>query len=194
MKRLYFIRHGKTQYNEERRYLGTSDLSLSTNGRNELVSKWSSGNFGIEFNCIYSSPMKRCIETSEIIFPDEKPVIINDIKEMDFGIFEGKSYDELALDPVYKEFIKTRGLSLVPEAEKGVDFASRVQKGFFEILADMNKHSFDNAVIISHGGVVMALFAALCKESSDIYYYAINNGECFVTDYHNKELKIIKKL
>ena len=74
---LHFIRHGMTTANEEGRYVGHQDLSLSLQGEDELRY--------LKDNCVYpdppvvfTSPLKRCTETCEILFPDAQPVVMRE--------------------------------------------------------------------------------------------------------------------
>ena len=69
MKTIYFIRHGQTKYNVEGRFVGSTDLPLSEDGRKQIFNKWDSIKSHIERDIIFTSPMKRCIETAGIIFP-----------------------------------------------------------------------------------------------------------------------------
>ena len=93
---LYLIRHGKTEYNEEKRYAGCkTDCSISEAGRKEVEENKENGRYPTEPYMIFRSPMKRAEETAEIIYPGEEKTVIEDIREIDFGTFEGKNYDEL---------------------------------------------------------------------------------------------------
>ena len=69
MKTIYFIRHGQTKYNVESRFVGSTDLPLSEDGRKQIFNKWDGVQEHIERDIIFTSPMKRCVETTGIIFP-----------------------------------------------------------------------------------------------------------------------------
>ena len=65
--RLYIMRHGRTEANEKGIYIGKTDYPLSAAGRNELLDKLDEFDYpGVER--VYTSPLKRCTETAEIIF------------------------------------------------------------------------------------------------------------------------------
>ncbi|MDE7169306.1 MAG: histidine phosphatase family protein [Mucispirillum sp.] len=196
MKTVYFIRHGETLYNAEGKYIGATDLGLTARGSAEVSKKWSGRGGDIEKDILYSSPMKRCLETAAIIFPDDTPVIIDNLREMNFGIFEGVDYRELERNPVYKEFIKKRGMVKIPDGESGQEFGRRVLKGFFKIIKDMEAKGAERAAVICHGGVIMGLFSVLCNDSSDIYHYHVHNACGYKTVYDKKlkKLKISEKI
>ena len=196
MKTIYFIRHGKTKYNIKGRFVGSTDLPLTSAGRQEIYDLWHDRSKHIDKEVIYSSPMKRCIETAHIIFPDEHLEIIKNMREMNFGVFEGKTHDELMDMRAYRNFRATSGKEKIPHGESGIEFGMRVLKGFFEMIGHMNKNSYETAALICHGGVIMAIFSMLCEESDDIYYYHRDNGQGYKAHYdeHRKELIIIEKL
>ena len=54
---------------------------------------------------VYVSPLKRCVQTAEILFPGEPVHIIEELAECDFGEFENKNYKELEGNPHYQEWI-----------------------------------------------------------------------------------------
>lgn len=87
---LYIIRHGKTDWNEQRKLQGRTDIPLNENGRkmaNEAAKEYES----IHFDLCYSSPLSRARETAEILMKDRGIPIITDERliEMSFGIYEG---------------------------------------------------------------------------------------------------------
>lgn len=196
MKTIYFIRHGQTKYNVEGRFVGSTDLPLTSAGRQEIYDLWHERSKHIDKEVIYSSPMKRCIETAHIIFPDEHLEIIKNMREMNFGVFEGKTHDELMDMQAYRNFRATSGKEKIPHGESGIEFGMRVLKGFFEMIGHMNKNNYETAALICHGGVIMAIFSMLCEESDDIYYYHRDNGQGLKAHYdeNRKELIIIEKL
>ena len=55
--------------------------------------------------------MKRCVETAKIINRQSEIVIIDNLKEIDFGDFEYKNYDELRDNPEYIKFIENNGMA-----------------------------------------------------------------------------------
>ena len=134
MKTIYFIRHGQTKYNVEGRFVGSTDLPLSEEGRQNIFNKWDGVEAHIDREIIFTSPMKRCLETAGIIFPNDRYEIIKNMREMNFGIFEGKTHNELENLEEYKLFRETKGRAKIPKGESGIEFSRRVLKAFFEML------------------------------------------------------------
>jgi len=131
---LIFIRHGKTPGNEEKRYIGRTDEGLSEKGREELFEKKAP-----EADYLFSSPMKRCVETAKLLFGEKKTYLIERWKEIDFGTFEGKNYKELTGDPQYQAWIDSNGAVAFPEGESREEFCRRSVEGFREMIEKMMK-------------------------------------------------------
>ena len=126
---LVLIRHGATKANKEHRYLGKTDESLSKVGVMQLVEYKKLQLFpNIDF--LFTSPMKRCVQTAQILYPDLYPVQMKEWEEMDFGAFEGKNYIELQDDKRYQKWIDSNGVLPFPEGESREEFIIRCDKGF----------------------------------------------------------------
>jgi probable phosphoglycerate mutase len=90
-RKFYFIRHGETAYNQEKRYTGLHDIPLNTNGKQQIKSILHSLE-DKDISCIYTSPLKRALESACIVATHLNiPIIVLDkLKERDFGIFQGR--------------------------------------------------------------------------------------------------------
>lgn len=98
--RISLIRHGRTEANDKGIYIGRTDYPLSQKGISELYNKLDEFEYP-HVGKVYSSPLQRCTETAEILFPDSSVQIVENLIEMDFGDFEGKSADELVKKPEF---------------------------------------------------------------------------------------------
>ena len=87
MIELYLIRHGKTYGNTLGRYIGITDESLCPEGREALQSYTYP-----QAEAVYASPMKRCLETAKILWPELPVQSFHKLRECDFGEFENKNY------------------------------------------------------------------------------------------------------
>ena len=102
-KTITLIRHGKTLGNLEKRYIGITDEPLSKQGVEEIVA----GNYPA-CDILFSSPLRRCKETAKIIYPAKEPIVIQELKETNFGRFEGKNYRSCNLQKAWRTASKTR--------------------------------------------------------------------------------------
>ena len=76
MIKLWLIRHGKTEGNKLSRYIGTTDEPLCQEGT-EFLHKMDYP----KVQAVYVSPLKRCVQTAEILFPGEPVHIIEELSE-----------------------------------------------------------------------------------------------------------------
>jgi len=187
-----------TRANEEHRYLGKTDEPLSEKGIRFLQEKKKKSFFNApEF--LYASPMKRCVQTAEILFR-RKPVLIPEWKEMDFGQFEGKNYEELKDNPDYQKWIDSNGTLPFPGGEPREQFIRRSMEGFDWMMSDILIKSEKNTriqndtdpqylnsdrgteipvVAIVHGGTIMAVLSSLT--GGEYFDFQVKNGEGYET-------------
>ena len=91
--RLSILRHGLTEANENGVYIGKTDLPLSEAGREALQDKYDFFEYP-KVQRVYSSPLERAVQSAEILFPEREIVIVDDLREMDFGVFENIAAEE----------------------------------------------------------------------------------------------------
>ena len=167
---ILLIRHGKTIANEQHLYCGSTDLSLSEAGRNALQGK----TVEVPENCRYvSSGMKRANETLELLFGPVSYEICRELREVDFGSFEMKSYDQLKEDPAYIAWITGDNMANTPpNGESGNAMTSRVVEAF-RSLGETGR----DAVVVTHGGVIAAIMEHLFpEENKNRYQWQSANG------------------
>lgn len=156
--RLYIIRHGRTEANDKGIYIGKTDYPLSESGKRELVDKLDEFEYpGVER--VYTSPAKRCTETTDILFKDRESIVVNDLRELDFGEFEGKSVEELINRDDYKEWLKGGIENSPPGGEALADMITRVYSALDRIIVNMMSEEFNAAAIVTHSGIISNMLA-----------------------------------
>lgn len=173
---LYLIRHGKTYCNEERLYCGSSDVSLSNNGIEELrILKNKKLYPRCKLN--YTSGAKRANETFEILYSHNNYREKKDFFEYDFGDFELKSYDMLKEDKDYIRWItdNTEGVCC-PNGESKLQFYKRIKKAFKELLKEIEDSSENEALLLCHGGTIGTLLWLFCDNNKNFYDYQPSCG------------------
>lgn len=179
--KLVLVRHGATKANKEQRYLGKTEEALSEEGM-EILQRTKADKYYPCIDYLFSSPMKRCQETAAILYPEHKAVMIPEWEEMDFGVFEGKNYQELQGDKRYQEWIDSNGTLPFPEGESREVFVKRCERGFYRmltLLAERVEEKRDITVgLIVHGGTIMALLSNFFGGEYFDYQVANGNGYC----------------
>lgn len=156
--KIHFIRHGLTEANMDGRYIGRTDIPLSAVGTAELESIKSEG-FLPNVGLVFTSPLLRCVESCEILYPGNTPHVINEWEEYNFGDFEGKTAFELEKIPEYSEWTSGR-ITAPPNGENGYDFTKRLCLGLNIAVRKMMELDVREAAAVLHGGVIMSLLAA----------------------------------
>lgn len=153
LKTVYLIRHGETRGNREKRYIGSrTDEPLSEEGLHKLTG-WTGHDLKV-----YVSPMIRCLQTAQALFGDKKAIIKDNLKEIDFGDFEGGNYKELSDNPDYQRWIDSGGEMPFPKGESRENFINRSFDAFLEIV---KQEASDRIGIVCHGGNIMAVMSRL---------------------------------
>ncbi len=193
--KILFIRHGQTEYNLKRRWSGSTDIDVCENGINLLKQRINLfDKYRDNIQKLYSSPMKRCIQTSNIYFPKKSIIKIEELRERDFGDWEGKSYEEVHSTKEFEIFAKSEWHSNTPNGEDYNYFFDRIKTGYKKIVDDMIENKLECVALVSHGGVTMGILSLFEKQKLKMYDYAISNGECFLTNIDKDySISIIEK-
>ncbi len=186
---LLLIRHSKTAGNLARKYVGRTDEALCAEG--VALAKEAAARFP-SVQRVYSSPMRRCRETAEILFPGLAPVILDGLRETDFGKFEGKSYDELKDDPDYIRWLDSGGEAPIPGGESRAEAAERTMLAFGDALIDLMAGDWvERAAIVAHGGTIMTVMSALGLPEREFYDWQVQNCGGFLVTLDGERLRVI---
>lgn len=160
MEKLFLVRHGETVWNSERRYIGRTDLSLSAKGKEQALSL--ARRFSSEkIEAIYTSPLKRAVETAKII--GEKvglePVILSELIEVDFGEWEGLTYEEIKqkFGGLIDRWLFSPSKVEIPSGEEWESVTKRVK----HFLKQMAQRPEKTALAITHGGVIKTIIGLI---------------------------------
>ncbi|MDR1560662.1 MAG: histidine phosphatase family protein [Clostridiales bacterium] len=154
------IRHALTEGGKRRVYLGGgTDEHLCREGFAQAASLAES----CERN-VYASPMTRCVQTAEIMFPGSEIVLIEGFREMNFGDFEGRSAEEMKNDPEYRAWIAADCEPVCPNGEDLAGFNKRTRGAFWAVIAQARERGGERVIIVAHGGTIMSVMSELKPE------------------------------
>lgn len=156
--KIYLIRHGLTEANEKGRYIGKTDLALTKESVKELKDLRASYTYP-SASVIYSGPLKRCVQTAQILYPGREIQTVDNLTEYDFGDFEGKTGAELDGRPDFTAWVSGK-MPASPNGESNEDFQKRVLLGFNQIVVDLMRKGETSGAVIMHGGVMTTLLSA----------------------------------
>lgn len=184
---LYIIRHGATKSNKRHAYLGNTNEPLSNEGGEQIIFYNEAGRYPKEKDnlLIFSSSMLRCLQTKDILYPDTRAILLPEWKEIDFGRFEGKNYQDLNGDPDYQRWIDSGGVTAFPGGESRDEFVKRSMAGLEWCIECMEDYKQKSAVCVVHGGTIMAIMSSLT--GGDYYDYQVKNGQGYEIELSIKD-------
>lgn len=181
-KEILLLRHGKTPGNALRQYIGATDESLSDEGRAGLAELHYPA-----ADVVYISPMRRCRETAEILFPGAALLPVEDLREMDFGHFEGRSYLDMAEDAEYQAWLDSNCEAPIPGGEVKADFTERCCTAFESVLSADDS---DRLTFVVHGGTIMAVLSRFGLPARSYYDWSVGNGRGFRLTWESESRKL----
>lgn len=191
--KILLLRHGKTAGNLEHRYVGRTDEGLCQLGKEELEK------IGplTPVDHVFVSPMLRCLETAQILFPGQDAEQIADLRECDFGDFEYKNYEQLKEDRSYQKWLDSNGHLPFPGGESREGFQKRCVDGFQQILNLSLKKTYQEIALVAHGGTIMSILDKWAGDYGSYYDFQVKNGCGFLTelmiDFHLRICYSIEK-
>ena len=174
--RLSILRHGITEANENGIYIGKTDYPLSEAGREALQDKYDLLEYP-KVQRVYSSPLERAVQSAEILFPDREIVIVDDLREMDFGIFEGLPAEELIGLDSYKKWLKGGLDNPPPNGESLRSMMTRCWSALNLMILDMMKSGFTHTGVITHSGILMNMMSCFGLPKMKPMEFACAPGE-----------------
>lgn len=169
---LILIRHAITQGNLERRFVGTQDVPIIQVGR-ELAMRVAPTLPTVEH--IYRSPLIRCHQTAELLWPLVEMTVIPALRETNFGPFEGKNAEELKDDPLFQAWVSTANFSALPVGESPEDCARRSGEGLRAVAADGAARGFTRVGVVTHGGTLMGMLSQFGRPKREYYGWMCHN-------------------
>jgi broad specificity phosphatase PhoE len=170
VSRLILVRHAEPVEDMRGRCYGSLDVGLSPAGMRDADRL-----AGLECDAVYSSPRIRAIDTARAIAVDVQ--IDDDLRELDFGDFEGRTYDEIAASEpeVYRAWMEHPTTVTFPSGESFALLKARALAALDRIRA-----AHECAVVVTHGGIIRAALAEWLS-MPDEAIFRIDQSYCGIT-------------
>ena len=181
---LAIMRHGMTPANERRRYIGALDEPLSPAGVQGARQAGACDGLAL----VYVSPLARARQTACLCFPNAEQVVVDDLREIAFGAFEGRSAADMADDASYRAWVEGGCIAAPPGGEAYAAFVQRSMRGVSWVLGDARSRGMRHVAIVAHGGTAMAVMSSfydadpLGVGSSSYFDWHVGNCEGYVVE------------
>lgn len=180
------FRHGLTEGNKRKVYLGWNDSPLCEETIHELSAIHLNDG---KYDSFFASDLNRCIHTMKLLFPTVKPMFMQELREMNFGQFEGKTYDDLKNDPSYKRWLDNFSTFSPPGGESFQQFANRIEEGWNKLVQIVLEKNVRHPFVVTHGGVIRYLLSQYAPFERPFWDWNIENGKGFQLIFTLEQLK-----
>ena len=159
-KKMLLVRHGKTDWNVEVRFQGSTDIPLNDIGYQQAL-KTAARLKSWQDAAIYSSPLKRAMQTAEAISGGAPVTPLEGFTEINFGDWEGSRVSDIrAKDKEALEAWHRDGFFSIPEnAETWDQINERVSQALSVCLPKDD----ERIIIVAHGGILRAIMINLLQ-------------------------------
>jgi broad specificity phosphatase PhoE len=161
--RLYFIRHAEVEEKYHRVFGGRIDMGISPLGRQQALAL-ADYLERVPFEALYASPMRRVQETLQKLSErqNRKPIILDELREVDFGAWTGLGWDEVQARFGVSAFTWLEQLEhgAINGAEPADQFRIRIESALREVLGNCPGRT---VAIICHGGVIRMALSILLE-------------------------------
>ena len=172
------VRHGETEWSLSGRHTGTTDITLTEDGRRQakaLDSRLSAWQFAL----VLTSPLRRALETCRLAGYGEQAQLRPDLVEWDYGRYEGLTSDQIKeIDPDWSLW-RDGG----PGGERAADVGHRADR----VIAEVRRIDGD-VLILAHGHVLRVLASRWLGEPPEGgRHYALQTAALSVLGYEHSD-------
>ncbi|WP_349410791.1 histidine phosphatase family protein [Pseudalkalibacillus sp. SCS-8] len=169
-----------TEDNCKKVYAGWRDQGLIPSEASRLK------RYNKEFDEIFSSDLRRCVETAKLLFPNRTHREMRELREIHFGEWEGFTYEELKSNASYQQWISDFENRKPPNGESLAAFRFRIFRGWNKVMS-VNKGN--RIAIITHSGVIREFLTAYAPEIRNPWDWTVPHGGGFELIFEVKELR-----
>jgi len=165
------LRHGETAGNLAGRYIGRTDEPLDEAARRRLLKAGPVDGVAT----VLVSPLQRAVETARLLFPRAVLTVCQDLREIDFGEFEGRTAQEMAADPAYREWVSGGCTGPCPRGESLENFMERTCAAFNLAVRKSIVQKEERLVVVAHGGSIMAIMSRYAKPARPFFEWHLKH-------------------
>lgn len=184
MLRLLLVRHGETDWNQQMRFQGQTDIPLNAKGieQAETIARRLRNE---PLQAIYSSDLQRAMQTAQIVakYHELRPIPEPNLRELSYGVWEGMSRDEIMQSEWAELFERYRKDSL-RHRPPGAEYPEQIMERCRQVLHRLRKqHDQGTVCVVGHGGSLRALLCvALSAPLETFRHIRLDNASLSVME------------
>lgn len=191
--KLLLLRHGATEGNLRKQYIGSTDQPLAPMGRRQALER------APELppvERLWVSTMARARETAELFYPDVPRTFLDDLREMDFGSCEEKTWEEINDPAIYDGWLAGSPDAAFPGGETLGQLTERVSRALRQIAAEALAEGVTSGAVVAHGGILMAMLYCHGPAGHGFFDWQCENCGGFETelDTETLELRVLRQI
>lgn len=172
------FRHGLTRGNFNAQYIGHTDYPLTTDSI-ESLKKIKAKHHYPTVEAVFVSPLKRAMQSADIMFPKNNKIVIDNFIEYNFGEFEEHTAEELKDNEDFQNWIHGDIYAAPPFGESNAQFAQRVCEAFEKVINGCIAEGIENIAIVTHAGVIMTILACYGLPEAPMAHWQMDAGYGF---------------
>ena len=185
--RIILIRHGQTSFNLKKIYCSFTDVGLNKFGikqAEKLRTRLTKENI----HRVYSSDLKRALQFAKLVFRGFVIEKSAELREMDFGIFEGLTHSQLLkkYPKLYRAWLNNPFNTVIPNGDRFYDFRARIKMFVKKIItADKNR----TVAFVTHAGPIRIIISDILK-TKNIWGINVAPGSVNIIEYKRGKVSI----
>lgn len=186
MIKCIIFRHGQTDWNKKELILGHTDVPINETGKLQAVQIKEKLLKMPTPDAVFSSDLKRCVQTAKIVYPMQKINKTRLLREINFGIYEGKNRWEVRKnDYLFSEILNNYNhpLHLFTPFPKGESSAQAFQRLLRFLLQIAEKYNNKCVALFTHGDLIELIF-----EINNMQIPEIKHGSFFCCNFDTKKM------
>ncbi len=191
---LLLLRHSITPGNLKKQFVGFTDQPLTPEG--EALARSKRENMP-PVEAVWVSPLLRCRQTAQLLFPGLPLVEVPDLRECNFGEFEEKTWAEIQDHPAFQAWVNGDRAVTLPGGEDTDSFFARCQRGMRQVVDQAFQLGIRRGAVVAHGGTWMGILEAYgCPRREFFYQWQPKNCCGFRMEVRRDplELRVLEEL
>lgn len=172
---VYLFRHGLTKGNLNAQYIGHTDYPLTTDSIQALKNIKAKHHYP-KVDAVFVSPLKRAMQSADIMFEKNNKIVIDNFIEYNFGEFEECTAEDLKDNDEFKAWLHGDIYSKPPFGESNAEFVQRICDAFEKVVDGCIKAGMENIAIVSHAGVLMTILSCYGLPEAPMAHWQMDAG------------------